>query len=127
MERLAMPFLEVGVYATEGKLLACVVACLLEGIVREVPIVAVVVLDPNAMLGSEGLEGAFGGDGFDRRVIDLGGVDVSQATVVVDEDGSAAIALLGKLPLSCATNPSSVDVIWSTETHSPGLVATKTL
>ena len=63
--------LEVGVYATEGKLLACVVACLPEGIVGEAPIVAVVVLDPNAMLGSEGLEGAFGGDGFDRRIIDL--------------------------------------------------------
>ena len=57
--------LEVGIYATEGKLLACVVACLSEGIVGEAPIVAVVVLDPNAMLGSEGLEGAFGGDGFD--------------------------------------------------------------
>jgi hypothetical protein len=55
----------VGVYATEGKLLVCVVACLPEGIVGEAPIVAVVVLDPNAMLGSEGLEGAFGGDGFD--------------------------------------------------------------
>jgi hypothetical protein len=57
--------LEVGVYATEGKLLACVVACLLEGIVVEAPIVAVVVLDSNSMLGSECLEGAFGGDGFD--------------------------------------------------------------
>jgi len=56
--------LEVGVYATEDKLLACVVACLPEGISGEAPIVAVVVLDPSAMLGSEGLEGAFGGDGF---------------------------------------------------------------
>ncbi len=54
----------MGVYATEGKLLACAVACLLEGVVGEAPIVAVVVLDPNAMLGSEGLEGAFGGDSF---------------------------------------------------------------
>ncbi len=76
--------LEVGLYATEGKLLACVVACLLEGIVGEAPIVAVAVLDPNAMLGSEGLEGVFGGNGFNQRVINLG-VDVSQATVVVNE------------------------------------------
>ncbi len=63
--------LEVGIYATEGKLLVCVVACLPEGIVREAPIVAVVVLDPNAMLGSEGLEGTFDGDSFDQRIIDL--------------------------------------------------------
>ncbi len=47
------------------------------------------------MLGGEGLEGAFGGDGFDRRVIDLG-MDVPQSTVVVDKDGSAAIVLLGE-------------------------------
>jgi hypothetical protein len=96
--------LEVGVYATEGKLLACVVACLLEGIVREAPIVTVVVLDPNAMLGSEGLEGAFGGKGFNQRVIDLG-VDVSQATVVVDEDSGAAIALLGKFAFKLCDKP----------------------
>jgi hypothetical protein len=56
------------------------------------------------MLSSEGLEGAFGGDGFDRRVIDLG-VDVSQATVVVDEDGSAAIALLGKFAFELCDKP----------------------
>ena len=86
--------LEVGVYATEGKLLACIVACLPESIVGEAPIVAVVVLDPNAMLGSEGLEGAFGGDGFNRRIIDLK-VDVPQSTAVVNKDGSAAIALFG--------------------------------
>ena len=29
-------------------------------------------LDLYAMLGGEGLEGAFGGDCFDRRIIDLG-------------------------------------------------------
>ena len=68
------------------------------------PIVAVVVLDPDAMLGSEGLEGAFGGDGFNQRVIDLG-VDVSQATVVVDEDGGAAIALLGKFAFKLSDKP----------------------
>ncbi len=94
----------MGIYAAEGKLLACVVVCLLEGIVGEAPIVAVVVLDPNAVLGSEGLEGAFGGDGFNRRVIDLG-VDVSQATVVVNEDGSAAIALLGEFAFELRDKP----------------------
>ena len=101
---LGNAILEVGVYATEGKLLACIVACLPEGIVGEAPIVAVVVLDPNAMLGSEGLEGAFGGDGFDRRIIDLE-VDIPQSTVVVDEDGSAAIALLGEFAFELRNKP----------------------
>ncbi len=77
--------------------LAGVVACLFEGIVGESPIVTVVVLDSNAMLGGKGLEGAFGGDGFNRGVIDLG-MDVAESTVVVDEDGGAAIVLLGKFP-----------------------------
>jgi hypothetical protein len=53
--------LEVGIDAAEGELLSCIVAGLLEGVVVEAPIVAVVVLDPHAVLGSEGLEGAFGG------------------------------------------------------------------
>ena len=85
-------------------MLACVMACLLEGIVGEAPIVAVVVLHPNTMLGSKGLEGAFGGDGFDQRVIDLG-VDVSHAAVVFDEDGSAAISLLGKFAFKLCDKP----------------------
>jgi len=96
--------LEVGVYATEGKLLACVVACLLEGIVGEAPIVTMVVLDPDAMLSSEGLEGAFGGDGFDRGIIDLE-VDIPEATVMVDKDGSAAIALLGEFAFELRNKP----------------------
>ena len=64
--------LEVGIHAAEGELLACVVACLFEGVVCKSPIVAVIVVDFDAMFGSEGLEGAFGSDGFDRQVIDLG-------------------------------------------------------
>ncbi len=56
----------MGVYATEGKLLAYVVACLLEGVVGEAPIVAVIVLDPNPVRGSEGPKGVFGDYGLDR-------------------------------------------------------------
>ena len=63
--------LEVGVYATEGKLLASIVTCLFEGVVGESPIATVVVLDSDTMFGSEGLGGAFGGDGLDQRVVDL--------------------------------------------------------
>ncbi len=54
-----------------------------------------IVLDPNAVLGSKGLEGVFGGDCLNRRVIILR-VDASQATVVVNKDGSTAVSLLGK-------------------------------
>jgi hypothetical protein len=56
--------LEVGVYATEGELLVRIVARLLERIVGESTIVAVIMLNFFAVLGSEGLEGVFGGNGF---------------------------------------------------------------
>ena len=87
--------LEVGVDATKGKLLSSVVTCLFEGVVGEVPIVAVIVLDPNAVLSSKGLKGTCCGNGFDQRVINLR-IDVSQATEVVEKCGSAAIPLFGE-------------------------------
>ncbi len=61
---LSNAILEVSVYATEGELLACVAACLLERIVRESTAVAVIMLNFYAVLGSKGLKGAFGGNGF---------------------------------------------------------------
>ena len=64
--------LKVCVYATEGKLMARVVTCFLVGVVGESPIVTVVVVDFGTVFGSERLKGTFGGDGFDRQVIDLG-------------------------------------------------------
>ncbi len=57
--------LEVGIYATEGELLARIVARLLECIVRESTVVAVIMLNFYAVLGGEGLKGMFGGNGFD--------------------------------------------------------------
>ena len=64
--------LEVGVYATEGELLVCVMTCLFEDVDGKLPIVTVVVVDSDAVFGSKGLEGVFGGNSFDRQVIDLG-------------------------------------------------------
>ena len=87
--------LEVGVDATKGKLLSSVVTCLFEGVVGEAPIVAVIVLDFNAVLSSKGIKGTFCSNGFDQRVINLR-MDISQATEVVDEYGSAAIPLFGE-------------------------------
>ncbi len=61
----------MGVDATEGETLAAIVASLLEVIVVETPIIAVVVLDADVVLGGEGLKGLLGCDSFDGRVIDL--------------------------------------------------------
>ncbi len=54
--------LEVSVYATEGELLALLVACLIECIVEKPTVVAMVML---IFYGGKGLKGAFGGNGFD--------------------------------------------------------------
>ena len=58
---LGNAILEVGIHATEGELLSRVVAGLLEGVVLEAPVVAVVVEDLHAVLSGECLKGAFGG------------------------------------------------------------------
>ncbi len=57
---LSDAILEVGIDAAEGELLSRVLAGLLEGVVVEVTIVAVVVLDLHTVFGGKGLEGAFG-------------------------------------------------------------------
>jgi hypothetical protein len=57
---LSNTILEVGDDTAEGELLLRVVAGLLEGIVKEATIVAVVVLDLHTVFGGKGLEGAFG-------------------------------------------------------------------
>jgi hypothetical protein len=57
--------LEVSVYATEGELLTRIVARLLEHIVRELTVVAVIMLNFYAVLSGQSLEGMFDGDGFD--------------------------------------------------------------
>ncbi len=57
---LGNAILEVGINAAEGELLPRIVAGLLESVVKEVTVVAVVVLDLHTVFGSKGLEGAFG-------------------------------------------------------------------
>ncbi len=57
---LSNTILEVGIDATEGELLSHVVAGLLEGVVEEATVVAVVVLDLHTVFGSKGLESTFG-------------------------------------------------------------------
>ncbi len=55
----------MSVYATEGELLTRIVARLLEHIVRELTVVAVIMLNFYAVLSGQSLEGMFDGDGFD--------------------------------------------------------------
>ena len=87
--------LEVGIHAAEGELLLRVVVGLLEGIVLEARVVAVVVEDLHAMLGCECLGGAFGSKSFRGCIVDLE-VNNAQVAEVVDEDGGARVAPLGE-------------------------------
>jgi hypothetical protein len=85
----------MGIHAAEGELLSRFLAGLFEGVVLEAPIVAVVVEYPHAVLGGECLKGAFGSKSFRRCIVDLK-VDEAQAAEVVEEDGGAPVAPLGK-------------------------------
>ena len=58
---LGNAILEVGIHATEGELLSRVMAGLLEGVVVEAPVVAVVVEYLHAVLRGKCLKGMFGG------------------------------------------------------------------
>ncbi len=52
--------LKMGIDPTEGELLPCIVACLLEGVVVKTSIVTVVMEDLDSMLCSRLLEGKLG-------------------------------------------------------------------
>ncbi len=65
------PILEMGIGATEGETLTAVMAGLPKNIVIAESIVAMIVLDADAVLGGKGFERAFDGDGLDRRIVDL--------------------------------------------------------
>jgi hypothetical protein len=90
--------LKVGIDPTEGELLPCVVAFLLEGVVVKTSIVAVVMEDLDSMLCSILLEGKLGGKSFVRLVVKLE-MDKLKAAEVVDKDGGALVVLLDKFAL----------------------------
>ena len=68
---LSNAVLEVGIYPTEGELLPCIVACLLEGVVMKTSVVTVVMEDLGSMLCSVLLEGKLGGESFLGLVVKL--------------------------------------------------------
>ncbi len=115
----------MGVHATKGGLLAAVLALLLEGVVCESSVVAVIMQNFYAVFGSELFERALGLEGL------LGGkikheMNESEAREVVHKDGAPVYCFLVSFPFNCAKKPTCKDSIWLTETHSPGLDATKT-
>ncbi len=94
---LCNPILEVSVYPTEGESLTTVLTLFLESVVVETPVVAVVVVDANAMLGGKLLKSVFGGNSFDGGIIKLV-VHETQSGVIVNKDGAASVPLLGEFP-----------------------------
>ncbi len=87
--------LKVGIDPTEGELLPCFVACLLESVVLEASVVAVIMQDLDSVFCSILFEGKLGGKCFVRLIVELK-VDKLKAAEVVDEDSGALVALLGK-------------------------------
>ncbi len=66
---LGDPILEMGVHATKGELLAALLAQLLEGVVRESSVVAVIMQNFYAVFGSKLFERALGLEGLlDRKI-----------------------------------------------------------
>jgi hypothetical protein len=59
---LGNAILEMCVYTTKGELLLHIMAGLLGGVVMEMPVVAVVVLDSHTVLGGVLLKSALGGN-----------------------------------------------------------------
>ncbi len=92
---LSDTILKVGIDSTEGELLPCVMACLLEGVVVEASVVAVIMQDLDSVFCSVLLEGELGGKCFVGLVVDLE-VDKLEVAEVVDKDGGTLVVLLGK-------------------------------
>ncbi len=85
----------MGVDAAEGELLVALLAGLLEVVVGKAAIVAMVVADGDAMLGSELLKRSLGLDLFFRTQI-LHEMDKAKVREVVQEDGRCLVSFLGE-------------------------------
>jgi hypothetical protein len=92
---LGNAILKLSIEPTEGELLPCIVAPLLEGTVMEASVVAVIMEDLDSMFCSVLLEGKLGGECFAGLVAKLE-VDKMEVALVVNVDGVALILLLGK-------------------------------
>ncbi len=87
--------LKVGIDSTEDELFHCIVTCLLEGVVMEASVVAVILQGLDSMFCSILLKGKLGSKCFIGLVIELE-VDKAEVAEVVNKDGGTLVALLGK-------------------------------
>ncbi len=92
---LSNAILEVGIYPTKGELLPCFMACLLEGVVVELSVVAIVVWVFDSVFCCVLLNDKLGSKCFVGLVVKLE-VDKLEAAKVVDEDGGTLVVLLGE-------------------------------
>ncbi len=93
--------MKVGIDPTEGELLPCIMACLLEGIVMEASVVSVIMEDLDSMFCSVLLEGKLGGKCVIGLAVKLE-VDKMEAAIVVNKSVAHLYCFLVSLPLSCA-------------------------
>jgi hypothetical protein len=68
---LGNAILKVGIDSTEGELLPCIMACLLEGVVLEASVVAVIMQDLDSVLCRLLLKGKLGSECFVGLVVKL--------------------------------------------------------
>jgi hypothetical protein len=93
--------LKVGIDPTEGELLPCVMARLLDSVVMEASVVAVIMEDLDSMFCRVLFKDELGGKCFVGLVVQLE-VDKTEAAEVVDEDGGRFVArFLVSLPFNC--------------------------
>ena len=85
----------MGVHAAEGELLSCFFACLLECVVLESAVVAMLVQNFKTVVSSKLLKGTLGLDCFARLQI-LHQMNKLQAGVMVNKDGGAVVATIGE-------------------------------
>ncbi len=94
---LSEAILEVPIYATKYELLSCIMTCLLEGVLMESPLVAVVVEDFHSVFSRVLLKGKLCNKCLFRQIIDLK-VNKAETAELVDKHGDALAALLGEFP-----------------------------
>ncbi len=87
--------LKVGIDSTKGELLPCIMACLSEGDGVEASVVAMIVWDLDSVFCSVLFKGKLGGKCFVGLIVELE-VDKTEAAEVVEKNGGALVALLGK-------------------------------
>ncbi len=116
---------QVGIDPAEGNLLLLHLTCHAKLVVSKAATIAVVVLDLHAVLGSEAFKSKLGIKCLQQGKIAHHQIDKLEMRVVVNKDGHITVASLGECTLCLAIETWLDNCMWSTEMHSPSLVAAK--